>query len=60
MEEIENLCRICMADYEESTALYEIIDNNIVSETKAGMMFNKCLNLEVSFFLLLFLFSLFY
>lgn len=50
MEEIENLCRICMADYEESTSLYEIVDKNKISETNAGIMFIKCLNLEVRVF----------
>lgn len=40
-----------MADYEESTSLYTNTTKNETSETKAGTMFNKCLNLEVSFFL---------
>lgn len=50
MEEIEKLCRICMADYEESTSLYTITDENKINETKAGNMFYSCLNLEVRFF----------
>lgn len=50
MEEIEKLCRICMADYEESTSLYTIIDGGKISTTKAGNMFYSCLNLEVRFF----------
>lgn len=59
MEEIEKLCRICMADYEESTSLYAIVDKNKISETKAGIMFNKCLNLEVRFFFQYFYFLYF-
>lgn len=54
MEEIENLCRICMADYEESTSLYTNITKNETSETKTGLMFTKCLNLEVRFFFIIF------